>query len=210
MSEQCRKINSYPLEVGNLSVVGVLAIQGDFLEHRNMLSNIGVDSIEIRLPRQLDDVDGLIIPGGESTSIVQMIDIYQFRSSMIDHINQGMPVWGTCAGMITIAGTLTDKRPEPLGLMDTEVTRNAFGRQVNSFEENVSIEGLQGSTFRCIFIRAPKFEKIGQNVKTLGKLKDGTPIIVQEKLMLATSFHPELTEDTRIHELFCQIVEDNK
>ena len=175
-----------------------------------MLSKIGVESVEIRLPQELDNVDGLIIPGGESTSIVQMIDIYQLRSPMIEHIDNGMPVWGTCAGMITIATKLTDKRPQPLGLMNIEVTRNAFGRQVNSFEENILIDGVDGTTFRCVFIRAPKVEKMGSGVKILGKLKDGTPVIVQEQTMLATSFHPELTEDTRIHQLFYEMVEDQK
>ena len=144
-----------------MSVVGVLAIQGDFLEHRKMLSNIGVDSIEIRLPRQLDDVDGLIIPGGESTSIVQMIDIYQFRSSMIDHINQGMPVWGTCAGMIVLAADITDDRPKPMGIIDITVSRNAYGRQVDSFEAVVDIPKLGETPFNAIFIRAPAINSIG-------------------------------------------------
>ena len=109
--------------------VGVLAIQGDFLEHRQVLERIGVDAPEIRLPSQLDDVDGLIIPGGESTTIVQLIDIYGFRKTLKAKAKSGMPIWGTCAGMIVIASSLSDRRPEPLGLMNIDVSRNAFGRQ---------------------------------------------------------------------------------
>ena len=128
-----------------MPTIGVLAIQGDFAEHRAALESLGADVREIRLPRQLDDIDALIVPGGESTTIVQLIDIYEMREKLQQRILQDrMPAWGTCAGMIVMAGTLQDRRPEPLHLMDTVVSRNAFGRQVDSFEADLEVEGMDG------------------------------------------------------------------
>ena len=118
-----------------MPTIGVLAVQGDFQEHQQALHRLGVEAPEVRLPHQLEGIKGLIIPGGESTTIVQLIDIYGFRGVLTDKVSSGMPVWGTCAGMIVLADRLTDERPEPLHLMDIEVSRNAFGRQVASFEE---------------------------------------------------------------------------
>lgn len=187
--------------------VGVLAIQGDFLEHKQVLERLGVDAPEIRLPRQLDDIDGLIIPGGESTTIVQLIDIYAFREVLTEKVESGMPVWGTCAGMIVLADRLTDHRPDPLHLMDIEVSRNAFGRQVDSFETDLMISQVDGAPFRAVFIRAPAVNKVGDGVVTLATLDNGRPVAVREGNLLATSFHPELTDDTRVHELFVRIVE---
>lgn len=187
--------------------VGVLAIQGDFLEHRQVLDRLGVDTEEIRLPEQLDNVDGLIIPGGESTTIVQLIDIYGFRNILREKVKSGMPAWGTCAGMIVIADRLTDHRPEPLRLMDIEVSRNAFGRQADSFEKDLQIEQIEGPPFRAVFIRAPVVNSVGDGVKVLATLDDGRPVAVKQGHMLATAFHPELTEDSRVHELFLKIVE---
>ena len=187
--------------------VGVLAIQGDFLEHRHVLDRLGVDAEEIRLPQQLDNVDGLIIPGGESTTIVQLIDIYGFRNILREKVKSGMPAWGTCAGMIVIADRLTDRRPEPLRLMDIEVSRNAFGRQVDSFEKDLPIEQIEGPPFRAVFIRAPVVNSMGDGVKVLATLDDGRPVAVRQGHILATAFHPELTEDSRVHELFLKIVE---
>ena len=114
-----------------MAPIGVLAIQGDFLEHRKMLDSISIESREVRTPKELDDLDGLIIPGGESTTIVQLIDIYDMRNTLVEKVHQGLPIWGTCAGMIVLAKSLKDTRPEPLGLMDIEVSRNAFGRQID-------------------------------------------------------------------------------
>ena len=144
--------------------IGVLAIQGDFLEHQRSLGSLGCDSPEIRLPDQLDDIDGLIIPGGESTTIVQLIDIYNFREPLVEKVKSGLPVWGSCAGMIVLANQLADKRPEPLHLMNIEVSRNAFGRQIDSFEEDLDIYDIDGSPFRAVFIRAPLVTKIGKDV----------------------------------------------
>ena len=187
--------------------MGVLAIQGDFLEHKEILDRIGVDAPEVRLPHQLDDIDGLIIPGGESTTIVQLIDIYGFREALEDKIGSGMPAWGTCAGMIVLADRLTDHRPEPLGLMDIEVSRNAFGRQIDSFETDIEIAEMEGPPFHAVFIRAPAVNSMGDGVKVLAALEDGRPVAVRQRDMLATAFHPELTDDTRVHELFVRIVE---
>ena len=185
--------------------IGVLAIQGDFLEHRQALARLGVEAPEIRLPHQLEDIDGLIIPGGESTTIAQLIDIYGFREALRERARQGMAVWGTCAGMIVIADRLTDARPEPLRLMDIEVSRNAFGRQVDSFEADIEFQDIEGAPFHCVFIRAPVVNRVGASVRTLAALDDGRPVAVRQGKLLATAFHPELTGDSRIHELFARM-----
>lgn len=188
-----------------MATIGVLAIQGDFLEHRQALDQIGVEATEVRLPEQLDDIDGLIIPGGESTTIVQLLDIYGFREVLQDKARAGLAVWGTCAGMIVIAGKLADHRPDPIKLMQIEVARNAFGRQVDSFEQDLDFTGIDGDPFHAVFIRAPIVTKVGKKVNVLAHLDDGRPVAVQQGHLLATSFHPELTDDTRIHEYFVKI-----
>ena len=182
--------------------IGVLAIQGDYQEHKNMLEDVGAVTKEIRLPNELEDIDGLIIPGGESTTIIQLIDIYEMRNPIIERVNSGMAIWGTCAGMISIAKTLKDKRPDPLHLMDIEVSRNAFGRQIDSFETYLDIKNIEGPPVRGIFIRAPVVTNIGKGVEILSEIESGKPVMVLQDKMLATSFHPELTDDTRIHEFF--------
>ncbi len=187
--------------------IGVLAIQGDFLEHKHVLARLGVDAPEIRLPEDLDGLDGLIIPGGESTTIVQLIDIYGFRPTLADRIREGLPVWGTCAGMIVLADSLTDRRPEPLHLMNIKVSRNAFGSQVDSFEADLDIESIEGDPFHGVFIRAPVVNRTGEGVRVIAQLDDGRPVAVRQDTMLATAFHPELTDDDRVHDLFRRIVE---
>ncbi len=194
-----------------MTTVGVLAIQGDFAEHRLALERLGVEVREVRLPSQLDEVDALIIPGGESTTIVQLIDIYEMRDKLRERIlDDKMPAWGTCAGMIVMAGELTDHRPEPLRLMDTNVSRNAFGRQVDSFEADLDVVGIEGPPYRAVFIRAPVFNSVGAGVEVLSSLADGRPVAVREDHMLATAFHPELTDDARMHKLFVEMVEEGK
>ena len=185
--------------------IGVLAIQGDFREHGLMLDSIGQNWNEIRLPDQLNDLDGLIIPGGESTTIVQLIDTYNLRIPIQRLASNGLAIWGTCAGMIVVAKTLSDKKPVPLGLMDINVSRNAFGRQIDSFETTVSVTGIKGEPIHAVFIRAPQILNMGPNVNILSTLENGNPVTVRENKILATSFHPELTEDTRMHELFVSI-----
>ena len=192
-----------------MPTIGVLAIQGDFLEHQQVLDRLGVDAPEIRLPAQLDDIDGLIIPGGESTTIVQLIDIYGFRQPLTERVRSGLPLWGTCAGMIVIADRLRDRRPDPLRLMDIEVSRNAFGRQIDSFEEDIALQGIEGPDFRAVFIRAPAVNLMGDSVSVLARVRDGRPVAVRQDRMLATSFHPELTGDDRVHQLFTRMVEDS-
>ena len=190
--------------------VGVLAVQGDFREHLRILRRIGVDTSEIRLPHQLEDIDAIIIPGGESTTICRLMDIYGLREPLKERIRSGMATWGTCAGMIVVADKLTDERPTPMGLMNIEVSRNAFGRQVDSFETDLEIAGLSEEPFRAVFIRAPLVRSVGDGVDVLAKLEDGTMVAVKQGHMLATSFHPELTDDTRVHRLFLDMVGDSK
>jgi 5'-phosphate synthase pdxT subunit len=187
--------------------VGILAIQGDVIEHRHALERIGAETTEIRLPEQLDGVDGLIIPGGESTTIVQLIDIYDLRDVIRDKVRSGLPTWGTCAGMIVLADRLTDRRPDPLRLMNIDVSRNAFGRQVDSFEQDLEIDGVDGPPFRAVFIRAPVVNSAGPGTRILARLDDGRPVAVRQGGMLATSFHPELTDDSRVHQLFVRMIE---
>ena len=190
-----------------MPTIGVLALQGDFLEHCHVLRRLGVDAPEIRLPRQLNSIDGLIIPGGESTTIAQLIDIYGFRGPLTDRTRSGMPTWGTCAGMIVMADRLSDRRPEPLRLMDIDVSRNAFGRQVDSFEEDIDLQEAAGPPFKAVFIRAPVVDRVGEQVTVLASLQDGRVVAVRQEHMLATAFHPELTNDDRVHGLFLKIVE---
>ena len=188
-----------------MPIIGVLAIQGDFVEHKKMLDEVGVESREIRLPEQLKDVDGLIIPGGESTTIVQLIDTYGFRNKINEHVSDGMSIWGTCAGMIVLAKKLLDKSPSPLELLDITVSRNAFGRQVDSFETNLSVNGIYGPPLHAIFIRAPIVTEVGKNVEILATVDEDRPVAVKENKILATSFHPELTKDVRMHEMFAEM-----
>ena len=192
-----------------MTIVGVLAIQGDYREHRTLLESLGADVKEIRLPDQLDEVDGLIIPGGESTTIVQLIDIYNMREKLRERVlNEGMPTWGTCAGMIVMAQKLSDHRPDPLKLMNIEVSRNAFGRQVDSFETDIEVEDMDGPPYHAVFIRAPVVDTIGEGVRIISSLDDGRPVAVRQGHMLATAFHPELTNDPRMHKLFLQMVDE--
>ena len=188
-----------------MPTIGVLAIQGDFIEHREMLGAVGAESREVRLPEQLEGLDGLIIPGGESTTIVQLIDIFGMREPLKQCVSNGMAVWGTCAGMIVVARRLLDRRPQPLGLMDIEVSRNAFGRQVDSFETSLEVNGIDGPPVHAVFIRAPVVTKSGEAVRILAEVDGGMPVAVREGKLLATSFHPELTNDTRMHRMFASI-----
>ena len=193
-----------------MATIGVLAIQGDFLEHRQMLERLGSVVLEVRTRNELDKVDGLIIPGGESTTIVQLLDIFDMRDHLVNLVKNGMPIWGTCAGMIVLANSITDHRPNPLKLMDINVTRNAFGRQVDSFEADLEIDEVDGQSYKAIFIRAPIVNSVGPNVRVISRLNDGRPVAVRENHMLATAFHPELTLDHRIHQMFLGMVEETR
>ena len=189
--------------------IGVLAVQGDFAEHIAILRNIGVEAREIRLPEQLEALDGLIIPGGESTTLSRLMTLYNLREPVARMAAAGRPVWGTCAGMIMLANEITEQDPVPLGLMDIGVRRNAFGRQVDSFEQELHISPLSQEPYNCIFIRAPVVIRVGESVEVLASLDDGRPVAVQQGNLLATAFHPELTRDTRVHQYFCGLVQRN-
>lgn len=182
--------------------IGVLAVQGDFAEHCHVLRSIGVTATEVRLPRHLDDLDGLIIPGGESTTLSRLMSLYELREPVAEMAARGKAVWGTCAGMIMLATEITEEDPVPMGLMDVGVQRNAFGRQVDSFEQDLPIRGLGCREYHAIFIRAPVIIRVGEDVEVIGALPDGRPVAVQQGNMMATSFHPELTADPRVHRYF--------
>ena len=169
---------------------------------------MGVESSEVRLPHQLQDVDGLIIPGGESTTLSRLMSLYDLREPIAEMVQQGKAVWGTCAGMIMLAREITEEDPIPLGLMDIGVRRNAFGRQIDSFEQDLSVAGLQGGPFHAIFIRAPIITWVAEGVKVLAVVGEDTPVAVQQDRMMATAFHPELTNDTRIHRHFLNLISE--
>ena len=182
--------------------IGVLAIQGDFAEHITILHGLGVETQEVRLPYQLGGLDGLIIPGGESTTLSRLMTIYELREPIQKMASDGKAIWGTCAGMIMMASEITEKDPIPLGLMDITVIRNAFGRQIDSFEQDLTVKSLDPLPYHAIFIRAPIISRVGLEVEVLATLEDGRAVAVQQKRLLATSFHPELTKDSRLHDSF--------
>ena len=185
---------------------GVLALQGDFAEHIAVLKRLGAETVEVRLPRDLDGVDALIMPGGESTTFSYLMDLYHMKEPIIEMAHAGVPIWGTCAGMIMMARELTEEEPIPLGLMDIEVIRNAFGRQVDSFEADLEVEPLGPEKFTAVFIRAPVISQVGEGIRVLSRLEDGRPVAVQQGNLLATSFHPELTDDPRLHRYFLSLI----
>ena len=189
-----------------MGVIGVLALQGDFAEHIKLLESIGVETTEVRLVDDLRKIQALIIPGGESTTIVQLMDTFKLTEEISGLVKGGMPTWGTCAGMIILAKEITEDRPKPLGLMDIRVRRNAYGSQVDSFETDVSVPVLGEDPFHAVFIRAPAIEDIGPEVKSLADLSEHGVIAARQENMLVTAFHPELTTDTRVHELFLGLV----
>ena len=185
--------------------VGVLAIQGDFAEHITVLSKLGVEAREIRLPEQLASVDALIIPGGESTTLSRLMTIYNLREPVQQMAAEGRAIWGTCAGMIMLSREITEQDPIPLGLMDIGVQRNAFGRQVDSFEQALDVSALGSDPFHAIFIRAPVIIRVGEGVDVLSALDVDRPVAVQQGRLMATSFHPELTNDHRFHSYFLKL-----
>ncbi len=170
-----------------------------------MLASIGQAAVEVRRPEQLDALDSLIIPGGESTTIARLILRYSFTEPLRAFCASGRPTWGTCAGAILLAKQVDDLDRPGIETMDMTVARNAFGRQVDSFEAGIEIGGLDGKPFRAIFIRAPVIESVGEGVEVLGRLEDGAIVAARQGNLLATAFHPELGGDTRLHEYFLTI-----
>jgi len=188
--------------------VGVLALQGGFLEHIAALHRLGAGAFPVRLPKELKGIDGLVIPGGESTTIGKLMKEYHLEDELNRLIAEGVPVFGTCAGMVLLARKVSGMDLQPLGAMDIEVRRNAFGRQVDSFEADLEVPVMGQHPFHAVFIRAPLIERVGGSVEILASLPDGTPVAARENNLVATAFHPELTTDLRFHEYFLTIVDD--
>ena len=185
--------------------IGVLAMQGDFREHRAMLGRCGAESIEVRRPADLHAIDGLIIPGGESTTISHLLQEGGLFEGLRERILAGLPVYGTCAGAILLAKEVVGRAPCTLAVMDITVRRNAYGRQVDSFEADIEVPALGPDPVRAVFIRAPYIERVGQGVEVLGSY-GGRPVLVRQDNCLVSTFHPELTLDTRLHRYFLSMV----
>jgi 5'-phosphate synthase pdxT subunit len=199
------------LLVGSGPVIGVLGLQGDVAEHARALSAAGASPVTVRRADELDRLDGLVIPGGESTTMWKLAVIFELMDPLRKRIGSGMCVFGSCAGMIMLADRLLDgvAGQETVGGIDMTVRRNAFGRQVDSFESDISLAGIAGGPFRAVFIRAPWVEETGGPVEVLGtEQATGRIVAVRQGPLLATSFHPELTGDVRVHRLFVDMVRE--
>jgi 5'-phosphate synthase pdxT subunit len=186
---------------------GVLALQGAFREHGEVLDALGVDTVEVRTPEALSGLDAIVLPGGESTTMQRLLDTSGLRAPLADAIAGGLAVLGTCAGAIVLAREVRDGRPDqvPLGVIDLVARRNAYGRQRDSFEADLTIAGLPGGPFPGIFIRAPAIEEVGDAVEVLAE-HNGRPVLAREARVWVTTFHPELARDLRLHERFLQEV----
>ena len=181
--------------------IGVLAVQGDFIEHVRTFRSIGVDAVEVRLPDDLDGVSGLALPGGESTAMRRLIARWGLRQPILDLAASGAPIFGTCAGMILLAREITGGEEPVLGLLDVTVRRNAFGRQLDSFEGELAVPMLGDDPVHGVFIRAPVIDRVGEAVEVMARLEDGRIVAVRERNIIATAFHPELAGETRFHRL---------
>lgn len=194
-------------------LIGVLALQGDVREHAHALADLGVETLEVRTPVQLARVDGLVLPGGESTAMSRLLKIFKMVEPLRDAVAEGLPMYGSCAGMILLAAEVLDTRDDAVnfGAIDITVRRNAFGRQVDSFEANLPCAGMPGGPYPAVFIRAPWVERCGPGVEVLAAVtaEDGTehPVAVRQGNALATSFHPEMGGDRRFHQLFLELVQ---
>ena len=195
-------------------VIGVLALQGDVREHLLALAESGATGRPVRRPEELEGLDGIVIPGGESTTIDKLSRTFGLREPLVEALHAGLPAYGSCAGMILLAERVLDGRPDQqtFGGIDMTVRRNAFGRQVDSFEEDLHIRGVDGEPVRAVFIRAPWVEEVGEGVEVLGQVEDGPAagriVAVRQGALLATSFHPEVTGDARVHEMFVKTVRE--
>jgi 5'-phosphate synthase pdxT subunit len=186
--------------------IGVLAAQGAFVEHIDILHQLKVEAKPVRLPGELAGLDGLIIPGGESTSISKLMLTYHLMDEVRNLAQNGLPVFGTCAGMILLAGKIAESDVVPLGLMDIVVGRNAFGRQRESFEAELLIPALGEKPFPAVFIRAPVIREVNGKAEVLARLADGTAVAARQGRLVVSAFHPELTSDLRFHQYFLDIV----
>lgn len=187
---------------------GVLALQGDVREHARALEQAGATAVPVRYPEELADVDALVLPGGESTTIGKLLDRFSLLEPLTERAGAGMPLYGTCAGLILMASEVTGPHAAPhrLNVMDLAVRRNAYGRQVDSFETELRIEGLE-EPYRAVFIRSPIVETVGRDVEVLAE-HGGNPVLVRQGHLLASTFHPEMTGDNRVHELFVAIAKE--
>jgi len=181
--------------------IGVLAVQGAFAEHVSMLRSIGVEPVEVRLPAHLEEVDGLVLPGGESTAMRRLIDRWGLRQPILDLAAGGAPLFGTCAGMIILATEIAGGEEPVLPLLDVTVERNAFGRQLDSFETELAVPLLGDQPVHGVFIRAPVIERVGPEVDVMARLEDGRVVAVRQRNVIATAFHPELAGEPRFHRL---------
>jgi len=195
--------------------VGVLALQGDVREHVRMLERCGVHAVPVRRERELGVVDGIVIPGGESSTIDKLLRAFELFEPLQKAIRDGLPAFGSCAGMILLADRVLDgiEGQQTLGGLDVTVRRNAFGRQVDSFEAELAVEGVEGAPFHAVFIRAPWVESVGPQAQVLGTVSAGPAagriVAVRQGRVIATSFHPEITDDDRVHRVFVEIVREN-
>jgi pyridoxal 5'-phosphate synthase pdxT subunit len=185
--------------------IGVLGLQGDVEEHMAMIERCGAAALSVKTPEQIKAVDALIIPGGESTTVGAMLERFNLQKPLLDRVKKGMPVWGTCMGMIVMAEKVTGSSQPTLGLLHIEVKRNAFGRQIESAEVPLEIAGLTGKPFPGVFIRSPWIESAKDKAKIIATL-DGKGVMVRQGNLLGTSFHPELTDDPRVHKMFLEMV----
>jgi 5'-phosphate synthase pdxT subunit len=190
--------------------IGVLALQGAFAEHIGVLHRLEVETLPVRLPHQLVGLDGLIIPGGESTTITSLMLSYNLRTEISRLVEDGMPVLGTCAGMILLASKVLDNNVEPVAAMGITVRRNAFGRQRESFETDLDIPALGEKPFPGVFIRAPLIEEVTNKVEVLARLNNSTIVAARQGKLLACAFHPEFTDDLRFHQYFLSIVNEER
>jgi pyridoxal 5'-phosphate synthase pdxT subunit len=189
--------------------IGVLALQGDFAEHVAMLRLVGVEPVEVRLPAQLEGLSGLIFPGGESTTMRRLIDRWSLREPLLDFARTGAPLFGTCAGMIVLSREIADGDEPVLPLLDVTVRRNAFGRQLDSFEGELRVPIVGDQPVHAVFIRAPIIERVGPGVDVLAKLDDGRIVAVRERNIIATAFHPELAGEPRFHRLIATMAAEH-
>jgi len=190
--------------------IGVLALQGDFAEHRALLEKLGVRALEIRLPEQLAEVDAVVLPGGESTTMGKLLDEFRLREPLQERIGHGLPVLATCAGMILLAREVHGPHGPLLGGMDITVERNAFGRQRESFEVDLDAPALGQDPLHAVFIRAPAIQQVGPGVEVLARLADGRIVAARQGNLIVAAFHPELADDTRLHELLLSLVRQAK
>jgi 5'-phosphate synthase pdxT subunit len=190
--------------------IGVLAAQGAFAEHIATLNKLDIEALPVRLPGELKGIEGLILPGGESTTISHLMGDYDLMKEIMGLAGAGLPVFGTCAGLILMASQISGNNARALGLMDITVKRNAFGRQVDSFETELKIPVLGEKAFPGVFIRAPIIETCGDDVEALSRLADGTVVAARQGKLIATAFHPELTDDLRFHRYFIDIVSGDR